>query len=173
MTFFLFPYVICLVGWLVHVVLDRKPDRRTGHRVVELALLWILVFFGAWSIYGGIAHLTGLSGQLATEIGYAPSMFQWEVGWGDIAVGVLGVGCAWRALRDNWMTAAVVVLVISYGGDAIGHVMELVAHDNTAPDNVWAIPGDILQPLLAVVLLVVYRLGTPRTVTSPPVANMR
>ncbi len=162
-AFFVLPYLLCAVGWIIHLLADRKPNRRTAQRAVELLLLWVLVFFGAWSIYGGIAHLSGLSGQLATEIGYAPSMFQWEVGWGDITVGVLGVGCGWRALRDNWMTAAVVAVAISYWGDAIGHVMELVAHDNTAPDSVWAIPGDIVQPLIAVILLIVYRVGERTT----------
>lgn len=169
MGFFITPYILCAIGWIVHTLVDRHADRRTSHRVVELALLWVLVFFGAWSIYGGIVHLTGMSGQVASQIGYAPSMFQWEVGWGDIAVGVVGVGCAWRMLRDNWMTAAVVVLVISYGGDAIGHIMEYVAHDNTAGDNVWAIPGDIVQPLIALILLIVYRAGARTTRTAAPV----
>ncbi len=77
------------------------------------------------------------------------------VGWADVAIGVLGIGCAWR--RDGWLTAAVVVLAICYWGDAIGHIMQYTVHDNTAPDNVWAIPSDIIGPLLAVVLLIAYR----------------
>lgn len=162
MGFFILPYVITLIGWAIHVLLDRKPNKRTRHRAVELALLWVLVFFGVWAIFGAYAHLSGMSGQTAEQIGYAQSMFQWEVGWADVTVGVLGIGCAWVALRDNWMTAAVVAVTISYGGDAIGHIMEYVAHDNDAPDNVWAIPSDILQPLLAIVLLVAYRAGQRR-----------
>jgi hypothetical protein len=35
--------------------------------------------------------------------------------------------------------------------------MQWTVHDNTAPNNVWAIPSDILGPLLAVMLLVAYR----------------
>ena len=38
--------------------------------------------------------------------------------------------------RDGWLTAAVVVLAVQYGGDAIGHIMQLTAHNNTAPSNV-------------------------------------
>lgn len=34
---------------------------------------------GAWAIWGGVLHVSGASHQLATSIGYAPSMFQWEV----------------------------------------------------------------------------------------------
>ncbi len=32
----------------------------------------------------------------------------------------------------------------------IGYIMQYTVHDNTAPNNVWAIPSDILGPLLAV-----------------------
>jgi hypothetical protein len=116
-----------------------------------------VVLGGGWAIVAGLTLIDGQSHQSAVSIGYAPSMHQWEVGWADIAVGVLGVACAWKALRGQWMTAAVAVLAISFGGDAIGHVMQWSAHNNTAPVNVWSVPYDLLQSGLAVVLLVIYR----------------
>jgi hypothetical protein len=127
-------------------------------------LVWILAFGGFWAIVSGIGHISGSSDQLAESIGYTQSMFQWEVGWGDIGLGVLGMGVIWR--RDSWMTAAVVMLAIAYGGDAIGHIVQWVKHDNTEPDNVWAIPSDIVGPLLAVVLLVWYRRLSPTDRTA-------
>lgn len=157
MPFFLAMWLLLIVGWLVHALVDRHPDRRARPRLAELALLWLLVGGGAWAVLGGLGHVGPNSDGVAEQIGYAPSMFQWEVGWGDIATGVLGLGCAWRRLRGSWMTAAVVALAISYGGDAVGHLMQLVAHDNRAPANVWALPSDLLQPLLATALLVAYR----------------
>ncbi|MGH8882800.1 MAG: DUF6790 family protein, partial [Stackebrandtia sp.] len=63
--------------------------------------------------------------------------------------------CVWK--RDSWLTAAVVAIAILYWGDAVGHLMEWVAHGNTAPSNIGAIPSDILQPLVAVILLIAYR----------------
>lgn len=157
--FFLSPWVVYVVGVLVHYFVDKVPARRTGHRFVELALLWLLVLFGFMAILGGVSHIGPTSTQIAEQIGYVQSMFQWEVGWADIALGVLGVACAWQRFRDGWMTAAVVTMVIMYWGDAIGHVMEYVTYDNAAPGNFWAIPADFLQPLLAVVLLIIYRRG--------------
>lgn len=157
MAFFIAQWVIILLGFILHVLLDRHPDRRTGARAVELALLWMLVAGGAFAIIGGLGHIGPNSTDLAEQIGYEPSMFQWEVGWGDIAIGVLGVAVAWHRFRGTWLTAAVVALTLSYGGDAIGHLMQLVAHDNTEPSNVWSLPSDILQPLLAIVLLIAYR----------------
>ena len=44
--------------------------------------------------------------------------------------------------------------------------MEYVADDNTAPSNVWAIPSDILQPLIAIALLIAYRLGQRKLATD-------
>jgi fatty acid desaturase len=72
---------------------DRKPNRRTRYRVVEL---WLLV-------------------------------------------GFVGLLCIWR--RGEFMTAAVIVAAILLWGDAIGHVMQWVSHDNTDPDNIWSIPS--------------------------------
>jgi len=157
--FFVMQWVFILGGATIHMIVDRRKHGHREGRVTELYLLWVLVFGGAWAIYGGVLHTSGSSGQLAESIGYAPSMFQWEVGWGDIALGVLGVGCAWKKLRGQWMTAAVVVLAIQYGGDGIGHIMEWVAHNNLAPDNTWAIPSDFAQPIVALVLLAAYRKG--------------
>ena len=94
-------------------------------------------------------------------------MLQWEVGWADITLGVLGAGCALHQLRGSWMTATVVAWTVSFGGDAIGHVMQLTAHDNQEPANVWSLPSDILMPLLAIVLLVAYRRSAPSRVGQP------
>jgi hypothetical protein len=161
MAFFVGSWVVLLLGWAVHLAADRHPDRRSRRRVIELALLWLLVGGGVTNIVGGFAHIGPNSAAIADQIGYRPSMFQWEVGWGDIAIGTLGVGCALPRLRGTWMTAAVVAWTISFGGDAVGHLMQLVAHDNREPSNVWSLPSDVLMPLLAIALLVAYRrMGT-------------
>jgi hypothetical protein len=166
--FFIFIWITLVVGFVLHVLLDRKPNRRTSRRVVELGLLWVLAGGGAWAIFGGFGHVGPNSTEIAEEIGYEPSFFQWEVGFADIAIGVLGLMCIW--LRGSFMTAAVVALVILFGGDAIGHIMQWVAHDNTDPDNIWALPSDVLQSVLAAVLLVAYRrMSREHVLTAAPV----
>lgn len=150
-AFFFLPFVVALVGAAIHV---KRTDAHGG-RALELFLVWWIVANGVMAILGGISHIGPTSDEVAEGIGYVQSMFQWEVGWGDITVGVLLVGVArWR---DGWLTAAVVAWAISYWGDAIGHVMEWVSHDNTAPSNTWALPSDILGPLVAVALLIAFR----------------
>jgi hypothetical protein len=73
---------------------------------------------------------------------------------------VLGVLCVMRRFRSGWTDALLAGLAIYFYGDGIGHIMQLVAHGNTAPDNVWALPADFLIPTLSVVaVLVARRLG--------------
>jgi hypothetical protein len=160
-------WVVLVLGFLIHWLADRPRPGRGPHRMAELMLLWVVVFGGVWTILGGLSLIDGQSHQAAISTGYAPSMYQWEVGWADIAIGVLGVACARKALRGQWMTAAVTVLAISFGGDAIGHVMQWGIHSNTTPVNVWAIPQDIVQAGLAVLLLAGYR-RLEGSASSPP-----
>jgi hypothetical protein len=150
-------WVILVLGFLIHWLADRRRPGGGPHRTAELMLLWVVVLGGVWAILGGLTLTDGQSHQSAVSIGYEPSMYQWEVGWADFAIGILGVACARKALRGQWMTAAVTVLAVCYGGDAIGHIMQWSAHNNTAPVNVWSIPYDLLQGGLAVLLLVIYR----------------
>jgi uncharacterized membrane protein YsdA (DUF1294 family) len=161
-SFFALFWIILIVGFLIHWLVDRHRHGHHPRRVIELGLLWVVAFGGLWTLLGGISHISGQSHHLATSIGYAPSMFQWEVGWADIAVGFLGLACVRKSLRGQWMTAAVVVLAIYFAGDGIGHIMQWSAHHNTAPDNIWAIPSDFLQPAVGIILLMLYRRsGTP------------
>ncbi|MGW7477021.1 DUF6790 family protein [Nonomuraea muscovyensis] len=155
MGFFVVTFLVLVAGALLHPLVDRAPERRTRRRVVELALLWFVAGGGVLSIIGGLSHIGPYAPEVADSIGFAHSPFQWEVGWADIAVGLIGFLSIWN--RGSFMTAAVIATAVLYWGDAIGHVMQWVAHGNTAPNNVWTIPTDVLQPLVAVVLLVAYR----------------
>jgi len=153
MSFFAIQWTVLLVGFTAHAVLDRSPARRTAGRVYELAALWLLVGMGAFNLWAGFGHTGPTSDQVAAAIGYAPSMFQWEIGWADIALGVLGILCLRRANRGGWTNATLAALAVSFSGDGIGHLMQLVAHGNTAPDNVWAIPTCFLVPALSALLV--------------------
>jgi hypothetical protein len=175
--FFALFWIILVLGFLTHWWADRHRHGPRPHRAAELLLLWVVVLGGLWTILAGLGLIDGDAYRDAISGGYTPSMYAWEIGWADIAMGVLGVACARQALRGQWMTAAVTVLAISFGGDAIGHIMAWSAHGDTAAANVWAIPADILQAGLAVLLLIIYRrlqgsaLSPPREPASTRTAN--
>lgn len=166
MAFFLGGLLLLAVGALIHTFADRKPERRTRFRVVEIWLLWFVAGGGVLTAFGGFSHIGPGAHQVAETIGYAPSMFQWEVGWADIAFGVVGFLTIWN--RGSFLTAAVITPAIFNTGATAGHIMQWVAHDNTDPDNIWAIPGDIIPTVVSIVLLIVYRrLGGPKRAPSP------
>lgn len=166
MVFFLVQLVVMVIGALVHIALDRSARRRSVGRAAELVLLWLLVVTGAFGIFGGVGHVGPDAPEIAKDIGpdYIPSMFQWELGWNDIAVGVLCVLCFRVRNRGGWLDAAVWALAISYGGDLAGHISQYYIHDNTATNNVWAIPVEIYIVAGAVIAWLVYRRTTPRSV---------
>ncbi|MDO8308034.1 MAG: hypothetical protein Q7V58_06715 [Actinomycetota bacterium] len=164
MFFFFGFWITLLVGLAIHVLVDRHPNHRTGPRFIELALLWVMVWGGIYGLYGVLGHTGPMSAEVAESIGYAPSMFQWEVGFGDLALSVLGIMCL--RYRDRWLTAAVVAVAVSFGGDAIGHIMEM-SDGNMAVNNVWAMPSDIAQAAAGIVLLVLYRRGLGRLPALP------
>jgi hypothetical protein len=160
--YFFLPFAIAAIGALIHV----RREHATGARALELWLVWWIVTSGVVALFGGIAHIGPGSDSVAEGIGYTQSMFQWEVGWYDLGIAVLMVGCAWK--RDAWMTAAIVMWSIGYLGDAIGHAMQWIAHDNTAPSNTWALPADIVGPVVAIALLVALDRARKSSATSAP-----
>ena len=60
-----------------------------------------------------------------------------------------------------------VALAVSFGGDAIGHIMQMT-DGNMADSNVWSMPSDILSSVVAVLLLIAYRRGLGRLPLLPP-----
>ncbi len=88
--------------------------------------------------------------ESARLIGWQDSPFQYEVGMADLTVGVLGV----LAFRRNlgFRLATTIAVVCWLGGDAIGHIHQMVTAHNFAPGNAgswfWC---DILFPIVMVV----------------------
>ena len=148
---FLFFVVIALVGAAIHLHRDSRP--RSAARTLEIFLVWwMVVAIGIGSIFGAMFHFFD-GPSTAREIGYTngDGGFQTEVGFADLAIGVLAVLCIW--FRDRFLLAAVLVVSISYLGDAYGHLHQEAIHDNHDPDNtglvLWA---DFIQPLVAIAL---------------------
>ena len=164
MSVFIAPWFVFVAGLLISVLLDHHPMRRSGPRVVELALLWAMVMVAIGGFVGALGHLGPASIDVAESIGYAPGMFQWEVAFADLAFGALAL-LAIR-FRDRWLTAAVVGVSIFYLGAAAGHLVEM-SGGNMHVGNVWALPSDVGIPVLAIVLLVVYRRGLGRLPSTP------
>ncbi|HET7588893.1 MAG TPA: DUF6790 family protein [Solirubrobacterales bacterium] len=145
---FLFFAAIALIGAAVHA---RRERDEGAARTLEIFLVWwMVVAVGAAAIFGAMFHLFD-GPHTAREIGYTngDGGFQTEVGFADLAIGVLGVLCA--RFRDGFLLAAVIAVSIAYLGDAYGHLHQEAVYDNHDPDNtgllLWS---DFITPLVAI-----------------------
>ncbi len=153
---FLFWLSITLIGTAIY--LWRHPDQRGTAAVSGVLLMfWLGVGIGIASIFAAAFHVFD-GRETAEQIGFVPwnetgtYAFQYENAMGDLAVGVVGLLCFWIRDRKFWL-AAVIFAVILFWGDAVGHIYQMVEHDNHAPDNsgmvLWL---DILSPAALIVL---------------------
>ncbi|MGU3665107.1 DUF6790 family protein [Methylobacterium sp. A49B] len=118
----------------------------------ERMLAWLLFLgLGLPMIWAAYYHL--LQPDMAARlIGWAPSPFQREVGLADLAMGV--TACVASTQPLPFKAAIVWTLVIALGGDAVGHILEILRTDNLAPGNAGSILWwDILAPLYGLILL--------------------
>jgi hypothetical protein len=124
----------------------RIPD-------AEHLLAWLLLLgLGLPMIWAAYYHL--LQPDMAARlIGWAPSPFQREVGLADLAMGV--VACIASTQPLPFKAAIIWTLVIALGGDAVGHLLEILRTGDLAPGNAGSILWwDVLAPLYGLVLLV-------------------
>ncbi len=146
--------LISIIVAIVYLLTDNEP--RTRHRVIEVFLLSFLVIgIGIASLIGFVGHVF-FADRTAASIGWAAGgPFQREVGFANLAIGVLGITCIW--LRGNYWIATVIAATIFLWGAAYGHIMDIIVHGNYAPGNAGgALYDDILIPLITIILLVAY-----------------
>ncbi len=173
---FLFFAAVALVGAAIHRHRDTQP--RSIARSLEIFLVWwMVVAVGIAAIFGAMFHFFD-GPETARQIGFTngDGGFQTEVGFGDLAIGALGVLCAW--FRDRFLLAAVVAVSVSYLGDAYGHLHQAAIHDNHARDNTGLVLwSDFVAPLVAIALYALreraLRAGpAPASSDSAPVADV-
>jgi hypothetical protein len=157
--FFLIFFVLSFVVAGVHIYLDKQP--RTGRRMAEILLLWLLVInTGFGGLYAFMGH-TFAANEVAESIGWpAGNPFQTEVAVANLAIGALGILSYW--IRGNFWTAAVIATSIWLLGAATIHVVEIVTAANYSPGNAGLIfYMDLIGPLLLIALLI-YSMPTRR-----------
>lgn len=150
-TFFRdFSMVMLITAIAIAILITWRRRGRPGNGLCGSLFAWLLLLpIGLTGIYTFITHVF-FPEMSAREIGWEVSPFQFEVGIADLTVGVLGV----LAFRGNYSfrLAAAIGAILWYGGDAIGHVRQMIVAHNYAAGNAgpwfWT---DVLVPLLLVV----------------------
>jgi hypothetical protein len=146
----IFAYTILpLLLATAHLLFDRQA--RTPARRIELFMLYLLaISVGANGIGGAFGHLF-LSDLVAEGVGWpAGSPFQLEMGFANLALGLLGVLAISR--RDGFRTATILATATIGFGATIVHLLDIFEAGNLAPGNTIQNLGNLLDPILLITL---------------------
>lgn len=148
--------ILGLLGAAIHLCAVRRS--LDGNRVVEVLLMYFLVFgVGVNALFGASGHIFAAD-AVASKIGWpVGSPFQFEVGFGNLAWGVLGIMCIW--FRGAFWLAAGLGWSIFLLGAGYGHVRETLRHGNFELYNFGMILPDIVLPVILLALLFLHRGG--------------
>lgn len=152
MFIFLGIYLLSFIGFFVHYLV-KKPMKK--ERIIELMLLYQLVFnIGFLGILSFIG-LTFLPDVAADYVGWSQCLFQQELANVNLGYGILGFLCIW--LRGNFWTATIIGASIWLFGDGIHHFYDAFFNHNFAPGTLGILfYTDLLIPLVLVTLLFFY-----------------
>jgi len=151
----IFVYVVLpLLLAAAHIRLDRGA--RTRERRLEVFLLYLLgIGVGANGIGGFSGHLFA-SDQVAEAIGWPPgNPFQLEVGFANLALGILGVISIQR--RDGFREATVIAGTVFSVGATIVHLIDILETGNLAPGNTVQNVINLVRPALLIAFLALSR----------------
>ena len=152
-----------------HLLASRHRD---GPHRAEAVLMYVLGVSGAIGM-GNVAMHTIFADRVAESIGWpAGNPFQMEVGFANLAIGIIGFACFWR--YDFWLPAIIAKATFMLGA-GVTHVVDAARNGNLAANNVGPILGwDFGMP---VVLVGLYLLAAPSRnrieITPLPVRSPR
>lgn len=148
-------YILAIAGGtLIHLSASRTP--RSSERVIEVALLYLLVIgAGVAGLLAFVSH-TVFAAATAESIGWSPgSPFQFEVAVANLSYGVLGVMCIrWRG--SFWLATGLATSIVFLGCNS-GHLYQAFVHNDDAPNNYGLVNVfEIIWPAAVLILLVPY-----------------
>jgi len=130
-----------------HVVLDKTVWSR--ERKLEIFLLYLFGLGVAASGIGGFFGHLFISDLVAESIGWpGGNPFQLEVGFANLAIGILGIIAMGR--RDGFREATVIAVTVFGVGATIVHVLDILGTGNLAPGNTVQNVSNLLRPALLI-----------------------
>lgn len=150
MAIFWFMMGLSMTAFLIHLFVSKKP--KTKERLVELFLLYLLIFNVGLTSFIGFIGLRFLPVTVAGYLNWPTCPFQAELSNVNLAFSILGILCIW--LRGDFWTATIIGVAIWWLGDGIGYFFgDQRNQGNVGP---WMY-NEILVSLLLLVLLFFYR----------------
>jgi 4-amino-4-deoxy-L-arabinose transferase-like glycosyltransferase len=125
-----------------HLGLDKSSKSR--ERKLEIFLLYLFGVGVAGSGIGGFFGHFFISDSVAESIGWPTgNPFQLEVGFANLAVGILGIVAMGR--RDGFREATVIAVTVLGVGATIVHARDIIETGNLAPGNTLQNVGNLLN----------------------------
>lgn len=150
--------VLPLLLAALHVRLDAGASDRLRKAEVYLVYLFLLGV-AASGLSGFFGHVFAAD-AVAESIGWPTgSPFQQEMGFANLALGVLGLVAAAR--RDGFREATVIAVAVVGVGATVVHVDDIVENGNLAAGNSIQNIGNLLKPAVLIAALVVSRRAEP------------
>lgn len=147
--------VFALVAASVHLVVSAKR-RSDAVAVVGTCLIYLLfIYVGLMGLFTAYYHVFRPI-EASASIGWSTSPYEYEVGMADLTVGVLGVLCL--MFRGDFWLATAIADAVWLLGDAVGHIRQMVVHNNHAENNAGIfLVFEIAMPILILGLVFYYR----------------
>ena len=132
-----------------HILLDRNI-KTTAYRIEIVVMYLLAISVGANGLGGAFGHLF-LSDLVAEGVGWGTgSPFQLEMGFANLALGVLGIMAISRS--QDFRLATIIATTVIGGGATLVHLMDIASHGNLAPGNTIQNIGNLLDPILLITL---------------------
>ena len=134
------------------IVATLDPQAKSRSRKLEIYLLYLFGLSVAGSGIGGFFGHLFLSDVVAEAVGWETgSPFQLEMGFANLALGVLGLIASAR--RDGFREATVVAVTVIGVGATIVHLIDIVGTGNLAPGNTIQNFANLAKPALLIYFL--------------------
>lgn len=154
MSVFLILYAAGFLGFAISA-LKLPPAQRTKGKIVELLLLYQLVFSLGITSFVAFLGLTFLERYSASYLAWPASPFEQELANVNLAYGVLGIMCIW--FRKSFWGAVITGFAIWILTDGIHHVYEAFVHKNFSEGNTgFLMYTDLLVPIFLLILFYFY-----------------
>ena len=148
----------------LHVRLDSGAKDRLWK--VEVYLIYLFMLGVAASGLSGFFGHVFTADAVAESIDWPKgSPFQQEMGFANLALGVLGLVAAGR--RDGFREATVIAVTVVGVGATVVHVIDILREGNLAAGNSIQNVANLLKPALLIPMLMVSRRSEPTGIGAP------
>ena len=159
MNLFLSIYVFGIIGFLIHLF-KTPSEERTRAKVIELFLLYQIVFSLGITSFFAFIGLTFMPDYVAHLLDWTPCAFEQELANVNLAFGFLGILSIWY--RRLFWVATILGFSIWIISDGIQHVYEFFSIHNNSEGNIGVpLYTDFAIPIVLLILLFLYVRNDP------------